>query len=144
MKTMNKEDCLLQVAFVSLKRNTNVLFLKQGASKEYEDIELLALDSTGHCQVVRTSKRLNKMTSKAAPPSRMLPLALIKKVVMETLGSIDVDKMYGKIKSYMKDEEKKAKKKVFGDMRTMNKEDCVRSVAKFLMGLDQVIHKSNL
>lgn len=66
----------------------------------------------------------------------MLPSALIEKVVIKTLGFIDVDEMFGKIKSYVKDGEKKATNKVFGGMKSMKEEDCVGSVAKFLIGLD--------
>ena len=52
---------------------------------------------------------------------------------METVGFTDVDDMYSKIKTFMLEENKQAKKKIFENIKSMTEEEAIRSVGKFLM-----------
>lgn len=45
----------------------------------------------------------------------------------------DVDDMYSKIMTFMLEENKQAKKKIFENIKSMTEEEAIRSVGKFLM-----------
>lgn len=66
-----------------------------------------------------------------APP--LLPLVLVEKLVIDSLGYIDVDDLYANIRQYMKIENQMSKKKVFVDFKNVSDEEAVRLVAKYLM-----------
>jgi len=63
----------------------------------------------------------------------VLPLSVVEKLVMETLGCSDVDDMYLKIREFMIYENVVEKKNFFTNIKGMNDEEAVRSVGKFLM-----------
>ena len=64
---------------------------------------------------------------------RILPLAIVEKLVKESIGFKDVNDMYCKIRAFMMDENKQAKKKIFENIKAITKEECMKSVGKFLM-----------
>ena len=82
----------------------------------------------------RASKRIYGRISKSplAKKKMVLPLSVVEKLVMETLGYNDMDDMYSKIREFMKYENVVAKKNLFTNIKGMNDEETVMSVGKFL------------
>lgn len=83
----------------------------------------------------RASKRIYGRISKSplAKKKMVLPLFVVEKLVMETLGYNDVDDMYSKIREFMKYENVVEKKNLFTNIKGMSDEEAVKSVGKFLM-----------
>ena len=82
----------------------------------------------------RNAKRDRACNNRPPLPTRcVLPLACVEKIVMETVGFTDVDDMYSKIRTFMLEENKQAKKKIFENIKSMTEEEAIMSVGKFLM-----------
>lgn len=88
-----------------------------------------------HQATRRASKQIHGRISKwpSAQKKIVLPLFVVEKLIMDTLGHNDVDDMYSKIRVFMKYQNALEKKNLFTNMKGMSDEEAAKSVGKFFM-----------